>query len=341
MTHAPEASRRRATCELSLVVPMYNEADACDALFAAVVPVLEGCAASFEIVCVDDGSTDDTLERVREHRAECSSIRVVSLARNFGKEAAMTAGIDIASGRAVVVMDADLQDPPELIADMVDAWRGGAKVVLARRVDRSSDSPLKRLTSLLFYVIFEKLAKPAIPRNVGDFRLIDRDVAEALKRLPERSRFMKGLFAWVGFPQATIEYVRRPRASGRTKFDYRKLWNFALDGILSFSALPLKVWSYCGLLLSAGAAVYLCFIVVRTLLFGVDVPGYASLMSVSLFFNGVVLISLGVLGEYVSRIFVEVKQRPIYIISALEGFDDTADAARGDDRIDPSDVAAQ
>ena len=310
--------------ELTLIVPMYNEAEGCSTFFETVVPILERAVQDFEIICINDGSRDNTLEKLFEHNQRDGRIKVVNLSRNFGKEAAMSAGIDLASGRAVIPIDADLQDPPELIPDMVEAWRGGAQVVLAKRVDRSSDSALKRLTSGWFYRIFSNMAKPSIPSDVGDFRLMDRVVVEALKRLPERSRFMKGLFAWVGYNQTVVEYTRPERFAGKTSFNYWKLWNFALDGLISFSAMPLKIWSYTGVFVSIGAVGYILYLIMRTAIFGVDVPGYASTLSVILFFNGILLISLGVQGEYVARIFAEVKNRPIYLINEMVGFDTPA-----------------
>lgn len=310
--------------ELSIVVPMFNEGENCDRFFAMITPILEKAVSSYEIICVNDGSRDDTLERLLQHRTKNCFIKVANLSRNFGKEAALTAGIDLARGRAVIPIDADLQDPPELILDMVEKWRQGAQVVLARRSDRTSDSALKRTTAGLFYDLFSRLARPSIPKNVGDYRLMDRVVVDALKRLPERSRFMKGLFAWVGYRQVTLDYVRQPRLAGRTKFNYWKLWNFALDGIISFSAMPLKVWSYFGFAISLAAAIYMAVVIVRTLVFGIDAPGYASLMTVMLFMNGLILINLGALGEYMSRIFIEVKQRPIYLINEIAGFEDAA-----------------
>lgn len=307
--------------ELSLIVPMYNEEDSCDLFFEAVIPIVEPLVSSLEIICVNDGSTDETFEKLRVWRSKDPRIKIVNLSRNFGKEAAMTAGLDLSTGSAVIPIDADLQDPPELIEEMVAHWREGAQVVLARRVDRSSDSFLKRFTSGWFYRIFSKMAKPAIPQNVGDFRLMDRLVVEALKQLPERSRFMKGLFAWVGFNQVTLDYKRPKRAAGETSFNWTRLWNFALDGIVSFSTVPLKIWSYCGVVISFIAFCYLSFLIVQTLITGVDVPGYASTMSVMLMFNGIILVSLGAIGEYISRIFVEVKQRPLYLINEIEGFE--------------------
>lgn len=315
--------------ELSIIVPMYNESESCSVFFNAVIPILENAVESFEIICINDGSRDDTLAKLAAHNRQDPRIKVINLSRNFGKESAMSAGIDLASGRAVIPMDADLQDPPDLLPKMVEAWRDGAQVVLARRVDRSSDSKLKRLTSRWFYKIFSRMAKPSIPSDVGDFRLMDRIVVDALKRLPERSRFMKGLFAWVGYNQVTLDYTRPERSAGDSSFNYWKLWNFALDGVISFSAIPLKVWSYFGVFVSFGAVSYLIYLLTRTLIFGIDVPGYASTLSAILLFNGILLITLGVQGEYISRIFTEVKNRPIYLINEMIGFEASQSLTQG------------
>ncbi|MEM1148050.1 MAG: glycosyltransferase family 2 protein [Pseudomonadota bacterium] len=306
--------------ELSIIVPMYNESEALTPFFESVIPVLEATLESFEIICINDGSLDDTYVKLFQHHRTDPRIKIVDLSRNFGKEAAITAGIDLAMGRAVLPMDADLQDPPELIPKMVEAWRNGGQIVLARRIDRSSDGLAKRITARWFYKVFSGLANRPIPPDVGDYRLMDRIAVDALKRLPERSRFMKGLFSWVGYNQVTIDFVRPKRQTGKTSFNYWKLWNFALDGLVSFSALPLKIWSYFGVLVSLGALAYLIYILIITLALGVDVPGYASTLSVILFFNGILLISLGVQGEYIARIFAEVKQRPLYLINDLVGF---------------------
>nr|WP_321440622.1 glycosyltransferase family 2 protein [uncultured Hyphomonas sp.] len=305
--------------ELSLIVPMYNEEEVCAEFFRVVVPIIEDIADSYEILCVDDGSSDGTVEALDKLRKSNPSIKILCLSRNFGKEAALTAGLDFATGKAVIPIDADLQDPPELIREMVEKWRNGAEVVLARRADRASDSIMKRTTSHLFYRLISKISKPDIPENVGDFRLMDRMVVEALKQLPERARFMKGLFAWVGYKTEIIDYVRVPRTAGDTKFNYLKLWNFGLEGIASFTSLPLKVWSYFGVFISFLGVCYMLFLVIRTLITGIDTPGYASLMSVQLFFNGILLLSLGAIGEYLSRIFIETKQRPVYLVRRAEG----------------------
>ena len=306
---------------LSIIVPMYNEEDGLDLFFQRVQRALATVTPSYEIICVNDGSRDGTLAGLRAAADDDPRIKIVNFSRNFGKEIALSAGLDHATGDAVIPIDADLQDPSEVIPLMVAKWRAGAKVVLAKRRDRSSDSWLKRLTANGAYWLFSKLSHPAIPRNVGDFRLMDRDVVEAIKRLPERSRFMKGLFAWIGYTPEVVEYDRGVRAAGDTKWNYWKLWNFALDGITSFSSLPLRVWSYIGFAVSFIAMGYLAYIIGSTLIFGLDVPGYASLMSVILFFNGISLIGIGVIGEYLARIFTEVKARPLYIVSETVGFE--------------------
>ncbi len=306
--------------EISIVTPMYNEYETLDLYFERLIPILEGVTPSYEVICVDDGSTDGTIERLKTHHRRNPNIKIISLSRNFGKEAALTSGLDYASGRAVIPVDADLQDPPEILPQMIEKWREGAQVVLARRGDRSEDTAMKRFSAHWFYRLFARIAETTIPENVGDFRLLDRTVVNALGQLPERSRFMKGLFAWVGFRTVEVEYAREARAAGQTKFNYWKLWNFALDGLLSFSTLPLKIWSYFGFALSAFAAIYLIYLLVKTAVYGVDVPGYASIMSVVLFFNGIILVGMGVLGEYVARLFIEVKRRPLYLVNEVTGF---------------------
>lgn len=310
---------------LSIVVPMYNEEDVIDGFFGRLQRALQTVTPSYEIVCVNDGSRDLTLARLRQAAEADPRIKVVNLSRNFGKEIALSAGLDHATGNAIIPIDADLQDPPEIIPLMVAKWRAGAKVVLAKRRDRSSDSWLKRMTANGAYWLFSKLTLPRIPQNVGDFRLMDRVVVDAIKRLPERSRFMKGLFAWIGYEPEIVEYDREVRSAGETKWNYWKLWNFALDGITSFSSLPLRIWSYLGIGVSLLAMVYLVWTIAKTAIFGLDVPGYASLLSVILFFNGISLIGIGVIGEYLGRIFTEVKARPLYIVAETIGLDAAED----------------
>ena len=309
-----QASGRR-TALISVVVPFHNEARGVDAFYAALSAALDGVRGHrFEIVCVEDGSGDDTLASLVALTERDSRIRVLELSRNFGKEAALTAGIDASRGDAVVPIDADLQDPPSLIGLLVEEWQRGADVVLARRTDRSSDSFLKRQTAALFYWVHNRLSKVQIPPNVGDFRLLDRSVVDVLKRLPERQRFMKGLFAWIGFRTATVDYVRAPRKDGRSRFSGWTLWNFALEGITSFSTVPLRVWTYVGGVGALLTLLYAAFIVVRTLVLGIEVPGYASLLVAVLFLGSLQLLSVGLLGEYIGRVYLETKQRPIYIV---------------------------
>lgn len=312
---------------LSIVVPMYNEEQQLNRLFETLEGVLEGMGLSFEIICVNDGSKDHTLTGLIGWSARDRRIKVIDLSRNFGKEAALTAGLEAARGQAVIPMDADLQEPPELLPQMVKYWLEGYDVVLAKRMDRTSDHWLKRVSARLFYRLFRSLSEVDLPDNVGDFRLMDRQVNDAFRRLPERSRFMKGLFAWLGFTQKTIEFTRPPRAAGGAKQDLRKLISLAIDGLISFSAVPLRFWSFLGFLVACMAFFYGAFIVVQTLLYGVDVPGFATLVTVLLFFNGLIMLNLGILGEYVTRIFTEVKERPIYLVRSRINFDEDDDAA--------------
>jgi len=307
---------------LSIVVPCFNEADSLDRLFERLERVLADLGLPYELVCVDDGSRDDTLARLAAHHARNPAIKVIGLSRNFGKEIALTAGIDFATGDAVVPIDADLQDPPELIAQLVARWREGYDVVYATRRTRQGEGFFKRATANAFYRIIDRVSDVPIPRDTGDFRLMDRRVVQALARLPERTRFMKGLFAWVGFRQAAVVYDREPRFAGRTTWNYWRLWNFALDGITSFSTVPLKVWSYLGGAISAFALVLAGIIVIR----GPDVeaPGYASLMVAVLFLGGIQLLSLGVLGEYLGRVYDEVKHRPLYLVRDTWGVPQSA-----------------
>ncbi|MFT8642245.1 MAG: glycosyltransferase family 2 protein [Acetobacter orientalis] len=303
---------------VSLIVPCYNESRTVEFFSKTITPILDGVrGVAWEIICVDDGSDDDTLTRLLRLAENDARYRIIELSRNFGKEAAITAGIDEARGASAIVLDADLQDPPELIPQMIGEWRAGAEVVVGRRIDRSSDSLLKRTTASWFYSIHNKLSKPKIPKNVGDFRLIDRCVIEALKALPERQRFMKGLFAWVGFKTVTIDYVRQPRTVGSSKFSGFALWNLALEGFTSFSTLPIRVWTYVGSFGAFLALMYGLFIACRTLLVGNSVPGYSSLFFAVVFLGSVQIMSVGMLGEYIGRIYIEAKGRPIYIIRKI------------------------
>ncbi|NDJ19725.1 glycosyltransferase family 2 protein [Myxacorys almedinensis] len=307
--------------ELSVVIPFYNEGSNIDCLFERLFCALDRLEVNYEIICVNDGSKDNTLDGLLQQHHSNRLVKVVNLSRNFGKELALTAGLDYTSGAAIVPLDADLQDPPELIQEMMEKWREGYDVVYATRRSRQGESWLKRLTAALFYSVMGSIGDVPIPHNTGDFRLLDRHVVDVIKQMPERTRFMKGLFAWVGFKQTCIVYDRPGRHSGLTSWNYWRLWNFALDGITSFSLLPLKVWSYLGFLLSIVAFIYATFLIIRTLLFGIDVPGYASLMVVILFLGGMQFMTLGIIGEYLGRIFEEVKGRPLYLVRDLHGFE--------------------
>ncbi len=315
---------------ISIIAPFLNEEQAVYAFFQEITPVLKEIDADWEIICVDDGSQDNTLEYLLVAARTNPLIKVLALSRNFGKEAALTAGIESSSGDVVVLIDADLQDPPGLIADMLAKWREGYDVVYGVRQSRDEDSLTKRVTAGGFYRIFNSLTSVPVPANTGDFRLMDRRVADRLRELPERTRFMKGLFAWLGYKSAAVYYDRPARQEGQSTWSYWKLWNFALDGLTSFSTMPLRVWTYIGLIVSLLSFGYASFLIFRTLIAGVDLPGYASLMVVILFLGGIQLISLGVLGEYLGRVFIEVKRRPIYLIDRVYHFPNGEADARDD-----------
>ena len=299
---------------LSIVVPVYNEEAVLPDFHRRLSGVLDGLAADVEVIYVNDGSRDRTMALLTElHRGD-PRVAVIDLSRNFGKEVAMSAGLDVANGDAIVVIDADLQDPPELIPDMVRAWCAGNDVVLMRRKSRAQESWLKKTTARVFYRAMGSIGTIDIPENVGDFRLLSRRAAAALRQFPERTRFMKGLFAWIGFPSTEIEYDRDGRFAGTTSWNYWRLWNFALEGITSFSVVPLKLASYAGLLTALVAFGYGVKVIVKTLLYGDPVAGYPTLVVLVLFLGGLQLMALGFIGEYLARMFIEVKQRPLYLV---------------------------
>jgi glycosyltransferase involved in cell wall biosynthesis len=308
---------------LTVVVPVKDEEAAIAPFVERVSAVLDGIALnqSWEILFVDDGSRDSTLAAIAAANARERRVRALSLSRNFGKEAALSAGLDHARGRAVIPMDVDMQDPPEVLPEMVAKWLDGYEMVFGVRRCRGRDSFAKKLTAGLFYRAHNLVSQDKIPENAGDFRLLDRKVVEVIRKLPERNRFMKGLFAWAGFRQAAVEYDRVERETGATKYNYWKLWTLALDGITSASTVPLRIWSYVGAAIALVALGYAAFLAVDTMTFGNPVPGYASIMVSVLFLGGVQLISLGVLGEYVGRILTEAKQRPLYVVRDTVGMD--------------------
>ncbi|AMJ63368.1 glycosyl transferase family 2 [Bosea sp. PAMC 26642] len=317
--------------ELSIVVPVHNEADNLPILVERLKAVLDGEVRSWELVCIDDGSRDGTLAVLRLLNASDPRISAVSFSRNFGKEIAIAAGLDHAAGDAVVIMDADLQHPPETIPIFLAKWREGFLNIYGQRADRAGESRLKRNFAKAFYQLFASFGETELPEGAGDFRLLDRKVVDALRALPERARFSKGLYAWVGFPSTGVTFEVADRIHGETKFRYRRLFSFAFDGLSSFSTVPLKVATWTGVMIAIIAAFTALFFLIRTLFFGTDLPGFPSLIVSIMFFSGIQLISLGLIGEYVGRIFAEVKRRPLYLIGERVGFDArTVDHPRGD-----------
>jgi len=311
---------------ISLVVPFYNEEGNLSAFYDRVREALAEVDISWELVFVNDGSSDDSLvEAVGLHKAH-DEVKVINLSRNFGKEIALSAGLDFARGDAVIQIDADLEHPPEAMVELIQKWREGYQIVFATRESRAVEPLLKRIGARAYYSIFGWLSNIQNHDKIGDFCLLDRQVVDTLIEFPEHNRFMKGLVAWTGFKQGFVTYELGRRSTGISKWNYWRLWNFALEGITSFSSLPLKLWTYVGVVVAFLAFFYTAFIVVRTLIFGIDVPGYASLISIMLFIGGVQLIGLGVLGEYVGRIYTEVKNRPLYIIQESYGFDSAGEA---------------
>lgn len=304
---------------LSLIVAVLNEEESVAPFMAAIDHHLAELPADLEILFVDDGSTDHTIAEIERAQQNDPRVRYLKLSRNFGKESAMTAGLDYATGDAVIPMDVDLQDPPELIHEFFRLWQEGYSTVYGMRLDRNEDTRGKRASAGMFYRVFNWLSHTEIPANTGDFRLMDRKVVEALKKLPERNRFMKGMFAWPGYSSIGVEYSRPARHAGQTKWNAWKLWNFALDGLTSFSTWPLRVWTYVGLGIAVISLFYMAYIILRTMILGVEWPGYASLMSAVLFFGSVQLISVGVLGEYIGRLYIEMKGRPVYLVDEEQG----------------------
>ena len=299
---------------LSVVVPAYNEFPVLEEFHQRISDVLGATGMSYEIIYIDDGSTDDTAVLLNRLRDEDPAVAVIELSRNFGKEVALTAGLDHARGDAIIIIDADLQDPPELIDEFLREWRNGYDIVYGRRTDREGESWLKITTAKWFYRVINRLSDVEIPRDSGDFRLISRRALDALLSLRETHRYMKGLYAWVGFPQKEILYLRQARAAGDSKWNYWRLWNFALEGITSFSDVPLKMSTYLGVLTSSAAFLYGLYFLVRTMVLGNPVPGYPSLILVVLFLGGVQLICLGIIGEYLARTYNESKSRPLYFV---------------------------
>jgi glycosyltransferase involved in cell wall biosynthesis len=319
--------------EISVVIPVYNEGDNIGPLCDRLVPVLERITKDWEIVFVDDGSRDGTAAAIRARNAVELRVGAVSFSRNFGKEIAIAAGLDHARGRAVVIMDADLQHPPEMIETFVARWREGYTMVYGQRTSRADEGRLRRGFARLFYRLFDRFGETRLPPGAGDFRLIDRTGVEVLRTLGERARFSKGLYAWIGFKAVGVPFGVEERHSGTSKWSFRRLLRFAFDGITAFSTVPLRVWTYLGLLISLLALISAIYFVIEALVWGTDVPGYPSLIVSIMFFAGVQLMSLGMIGEYVGRIFAEVKRRPLYIVQErIGGPAQASDATVRDER---------
>lgn len=304
---------------LTVIVPVYNEAGLLSVCVERVAAALQDQGVDWRICFVDDGSKDSSWSIIAELAEQDGRVEGLKLSRNFGKEAALTAGIDSVDADACVVMDADLQDPPELLPKFIEQWRAGHDVVYGLRLSRKGESWLKRATAGAFYWLISRFADSPIPRNTGDFRLMSRRAVDELKRLDERNRFMKGLFAWIGYPQIAVPYERPGRAGGETSWNYWRLWNFALDGITSFTTLPLRVATYVGVISALFAFCLGSWILLKTIIFGVDLPGYASMMLTIVFLGGVQLVALGIIGEYLGRLMLEVKHRPIYLLEQKTG----------------------
>lgn len=303
-----------AELRLSVVVPAYNEEAVLPEFHRRLTAVLNGISGAAEIIYVNDGSGDGTAALLNDLRAKDARVTLVDLSRNFGKEIALTAGLDYARGQAVVVIDADLQDPPELIPELVAQWVAGFDVVYAQRTSRSGETLMKRTTAAVFYRLMSRVSRISVPRDTGDFRLLSRRALQALCKLREQHRFMKGLFTWIGFPQKAVPYQREPRYAGTTKWNYGKLWNLALEGFTSFTVAPLKVATYVGGFIALLAFAFALFIVYKTLVYGDPVKGYPSLMVAVLFLGGIQLVALGIIGEYLGRMFMETKRRPLYLV---------------------------
>lgn len=308
--------------QIAIIVPCYNEAEALPEFIRQTAAVCKTVAADFRLIVIDDGSIDGTYEALQHLAGQQHDItlQAIRLSRNFGKENAISCGLQHSDADAVIVMDADLQDPPGQIPAMINHWLEGYDSVIAVRDSRDSDSAIKRMTAAAFYSLMRRIADVEIPRQAGDFRLLSRRLVLALNHYPERSRFMKGLFASLGFKQKLLYFSRSERTKGKSSFSLWRLWNFALDGIASFSSLPLRIWSYFGFLMALFGLLYAGWIFIRTVIFGVDLPGYASILVSILFFSGIQLISIGILGEYIGRIFTEVKRRPMYLVDDSYGF---------------------
>ena len=312
------SSRLIEEINLSIVVPVFNESESVKFFVDSIANLFHNSKVMLsEIIFINDGSLDNTLEILIGLKEQYPIINIVDLSRNFGKEAAISAGLSVAKGDIIVPIDVDLQDPPLVIFEMIEKWRAGYDVVLGRRVNRDSDSLFKKMSAECFYKIHNAISDIKIPRNVGDFRLLDQRVVRILNGLPESRRFMKGLFAWVGFKTACVDYARVERVAGSSKFNGWRLWNFALEGVTSFSTSLLRFWTYLGVIVALASFIFGLLILIKVLFYGVDVPGYASIIVAVTFLGGLQLVGIGILGEYLGRNYIESKRRPIFIIQDI------------------------
>ncbi|MBU5450686.1 glycosyltransferase family 2 protein [Acetivibrio sp. MSJd-27] len=309
--------------KISVIIPVFNETEVIDVTYKRMKSVMDGIEMEYELIFVNDGSRDDTEHKIAGYAKKDRTVKLLSFSRNFGHQCAISAGMDYASGDAVVVIDADLQDPPELIPEMIKKWQEGYEVVYGKRLKRKGETLFKKATAKLFYRTLKHLTSVDIPVDTGDFRLIDRKVCDVFRRLQEKNRFIRGLVSWIGFRQTYVEYVREERLAGETKYPLKKMMRFAMDGILSFSYIPLKIASFLGFLISGLSFLYLIFVLIQKLFYPAGlVPGWTSIVAVLLIFNGIILILLGVIGEYIGRIYDEVRNRPLYIIDKKVNLDD-------------------
>jgi len=318
------------TVKYSIIVPMYNEEEVIEETYRRLREVMERSGEGYELVFVNDGSRDRTVEIVEGLCRKDPNVRFINFSRNFGHQIAITAGMDYAQGQAIVVIDADLQDPPEVILQMIAKWKEGYDVVFGRRLKRKGETPFKKLTALMFYRLLRSMTNVEIPVDTGDFRLIDRKVADVLKGLKEKNRFVRGLVSWVGFRQTSVEYVREERWAGETKYPLRKMLRFAMDGITSFSHKPLRLATYIGFTLSGVSFLYLLVVLFQALFTNTTQPGWASIVAINLFFNGIMLVLLGIIGEYIGRIYDESKNRPLYIVREVKGFESAGENGAGE-----------
>jgi polyisoprenyl-phosphate glycosyltransferase len=335
--HAARPGRQPSPAkrQLSVVIPAFNEEAGLERLLARLRPVLDGLGLAWEVLIVDDGSSDGTRQTLKNLNASDRRLKGLVLSRNFGKESAMAAGLRYARGDGVVVMDADLQHPPELIADFVTYWREGYDIVYGQRLDRAADSLAHRWGARLYYAAFRRLTRTVLPAGAGDFRLLDRKAVDAINHMGERARFTKGLYAWIGFRSLGVPFQVPARVAGKTRWRPRELLRFGIDGLASFTTIPLKVWSYIGLLISLLAFGYAMTFLIKTLIYGTDVPGFPTLIISVMFFAGVQLLSLGIIGEYLGRVYEEVKGRPLFLVDEGFGIDAEEGAEQGPPRRQP------